>query len=111
MKKIGKSTFFIVVALNAVFSFSAIVGLDYAFGDNIKTYITGVDDIRLGIDIKGGVDATFEPADGEEATEVQLKAATAIIKTRLSNLGINDSEVYSDKESNRIIVRFPWQAG
>lgn len=111
MKKIGKSTFFIVVALIALFSFSAIVGLDYAFGDNIKTYIKGVDDIRLGIDIKGGVDATFEPADGEEATEVQLKAATAIIKTRLSNLGINDSEVYSDKESNRIIVRFPWQAG
>lgn len=111
MKKIGKSTFFIVVALIALFSFSAIVGLDYSYGDNSKTYIKGVDDIRLGIDIKGGVDATFEPADGEKANETQLKAATEIIKTRLATLGINDSEVYSDKESNRIIVRFPWQAG
>ena len=111
MKKIGKSTFFIVVALIFLFSFTTIVGIDYAFGDTSKTYIKGVDDIRLGIDIKGGVDATFEPADDYDASEDQLKAATEVIKTRLASLGINDSEVYSDKDSNRIIVRFPWQAG
>ena len=111
VKKIGKSTFFIVVALIFLFSFTTIVGLDYSFGDTGKTYIKGVDDIRLGIDIKGGVDATFEPADDYDASEDQLKAATEIIKTRLASLGINDSEVYSDKDSNRIIVRFPWQAG
>ena len=111
VKKIGKSTFFIVVALIFLFSFTTIVGIDYAFGDTSETYIKGVDDIRLGIDIKGGVDATFEPADDYDASEDQLKAATEVIKTRLASLGINDSEVYSDKESNRIIVRFPWQAG
>ena len=111
MKKIGKSTFFIVVAFIALFTFSSVIGLDYAFGDKTKTYIKGVDDIRLGIDIKGGVDATFEPADGYEASQSQLDAATQIIKTRLSNLGITDNEVYSDDKSNRIIVRFPWQAG
>ena len=38
-------------------------------------------------------------------------AATEIIKTRLTSLGINDNEVYSDSKSDRIIVRFPWQAG
>ena len=111
MKKIGKSTFFIVLAFIALFGFFAVVGLDYAFADNTKTYIKGVDDIRLGIDIKGGVDATFEPADDYDASESQLDAATQIIKTRLSNLGITDNEVYSDDKSNRIIVRFPWQAG
>ena len=63
MKKTGKSTFFIVLAFIALFGFFAVVGLDYAFADKNKTYIKGVDDIRLGIDIKGGVDATFEPAD------------------------------------------------
>ena len=111
MKKIGKSTFFIVVAIIALFSCSAIFGVDYRYGDIPKTIIKGVDDIRLGIDIKGGVDATFEPADDYDASSDQLDAATEIIKTRLSSLGITDSEVYSDSKSNRIIVRFPWQAG
>lgn len=111
MKKIGKSTFFIVVALIALFCASSVIGLNYLYGDNTKTIIKGVDDIRLGIDIKGGVDVTFAPADNADATPEQLKAATAIIDTRLSSLGITDSEVYSDEKSDRIIVRFPWQAG
>lgn len=111
VKKTGKLTFFIVVALIALFSFSAIVGLDSRYGDNTKTLIKGVDDIRLGIDIKGGVDATFAPAGDFDASEDQLDAATEVIKSRLSSLGITDSEVYSDSKSDRIIVRFPWQAG
>ena len=111
MKKTGKSTFFIVVALIALFAASAVTGFDYYFGDKSTTVIKGVDDIRLGIDIKGGVDVTFAPADDYDATETQLDAATAIIKTRLASLGINDNEIYSDPQSDRIIVRFPWQAG
>lgn len=111
VKKTGKLTFFIVVALIALFSLSAIVGLDYRYGDNTKTMIKGIDDIRLGIDIKGGVDATFAPAGDFDASDDQLDAATEVIKTRLSSLGITDSEVYSDSKSDRIIVRFPWQAG
>ena len=111
MKKTGKLTFFIVVALIALFSLSAIVGLDYRYGDNTKTMIKGIDDIRLCIDIKGGVDATFAPAGDFDASDDQLDAATEVIKTRLSSLGITDSEVYSDSKSDRIIVRFPWQAG
>lgn len=111
MKKIGKSTLFIVIAIITLFCVSSVIGLNYLYGDNTKTIIKGVDDIRLGIDIKGGVDVTFAPADGADATPEQLKAATAIIDTRLSSLGITDSEVYSDEKSSRIIVRFPWQAG
>ena len=111
MKKTKKSTFFIVVAFIALFTVSAIVGLDYLFGDSRKTIIKGVDDIRLGIDIKGGVDVTFAPSGDYDADDTQLDAATEIIKTRLTSLGINDNEVYSDSKSDRIIVRFPWQAG
>ncbi|MBR2283859.1 MAG: SecD/SecF family protein translocase subunit [Ruminococcus sp.] len=111
MKKIGKPTFFIVVALIILFAASAVIGLDYLYADNTKVVIKGVDDIRLGIDIKGGVDVTFAPAGDFDATEAQLDAATEVIKTRLSSLGINDNEVYSDAKSDRIIVRFPWQAG
>lgn len=111
MKKIHKSTFFIVVALIALFTFSAITGFDYFYGDNKTTVVKGIDDIRLGIDIQGGVDVTFAPADGFDASDRQLDAATATLKTRLSTLGINDNEIYSDYKSDRIIVRFPWQAG
>jgi preprotein translocase subunit SecD/SecD/SecF fusion protein len=111
VKKIHKSTFFIVVALIALFAVSAITGFDYFYGDNKTTVVKGIDDIRLGIDIQGGVDVTFAPADGYDATDDQLDAATEIIKTRLSTLGINDNEIYSDPKSDRIIVRFPWQAG
>lgn len=111
MKKIKKSTFFIVVALILLFSVSSILGLDYQYADNVTTLINGIDDIRLGIDIQGGVDVTFAPSDNYDATEEQLAAATEVIKTRLTALGINDNEVYSDEGSDRIIVRFPWQAG
>lgn len=111
MNKIKKSTFFIVVAFVLLFVVSSLVGLDYQYGDNVTTLINGVDDIRLGIDIQGGVDVTFAPSGDHDATKEQLDAATEIIKTRLVTLGINDSEVYSDEKSDRIIVRFPWQAG
>lgn len=111
VKKIGKSTFFIVVALILLFSASSVLGLDYQYGDNKTTLINGVDDIRLGIDIQGGVDVTFKPSGDYDATKDQLAAATEVINRRLVSLGINDSEVYSDEKSDRIIVRFPWQAG
>ncbi len=113
MKKIGKSTFFIVVAIIALFAFTAVVGLDSAYGDKTKTYIKGVDDIKKGIDIQGGVDITFEPSDDYDGdvTSSQLDAAVQIMKTRLAALGITDNEVYSDSKSNRIIVRFPTQSG
>ncbi|MDE6519666.1 MAG: MMPL family transporter [Ruminococcus sp.] len=110
-KKTRKSTFFLIAVFIALFTVSSVLGLDYLFGDNTKTIIKGVDDIRLGIDIKGGVDVTFAPADDIDVTDEQLDAATQKIKTRLSALGINDNELYSDNKSDRIIVRFPWQAG
>lgn len=111
MKKINKSTFFIVVAFIALFAVSSITGFDYIYGDNKTTVVKGVDDIRLGIDIQGGVDVTFAPQGDFDATDKQLDSATQVIKTRLGALGINDNEIYSDYKSDRIIVRFPWQAG
>lgn len=110
-KKNQKAVFFIVFALIIAFAYSAVFGLDTQYGDIVTTRINGVDDIRLGIDIQGGVDVTFNPAGDYDASEQQLDAATAVIKNRLNSLNINDYEVYSDSKSDRIIVRFPWQAG
>ncbi|MBQ8905733.1 MAG: protein translocase subunit SecD [Ruminococcus sp.] len=111
MKKGKKFVFFLVFVLIGAFAASTVCGFDYQYGDIITTYIHGLDDIRLGIDIQGGVDVTFTPEDEIDATQEELDAATEVIKFRLAALSINDSEVYSDEKSDRIIVRFPWQAG
>ena len=111
MKKVKKPVFFIVFAVIALFTLTTVFGVHYQYGDSVKTFVHGVDDIRLGIDIQGGVDVTFEPADGVSATENQMDAALETIKLRLANQNISDSETYVDYKSNRIIVRFPWQAG
>ena len=111
MRKVKKPVFFIVFAVIALFTLTTIFGVHTQFGDVVKTYVHGVDDIRLGIDIQGGVDVTFEPAGDADATEEQMDAALETIKLRLANQNISDSETYLDYKSNRIIVRFPWQAG
>ncbi|MCR5717598.1 MAG: protein translocase subunit SecF, partial [Oscillospiraceae bacterium] len=110
-KKVGKPVFFVVFVIIALFAYTTLMGVRSYYGDIPKTYIHGLEDIRLGIDIKGGVDVTFEPADDTDATEEQMNAAMEVIKLRLTSLGINDSETYVDYNNSRIIVRFPWQSG
>ena len=94
MKQAKKPVFFIVFALIIVFAGSVVFGFTSQYGDITKTYIKGVNDIRLGIDIQGGVDVTFVPADGVDATDEQLDSVMEVIKLRLASLNINDSEVY-----------------
>ncbi len=111
MKKAKKPVFFIVFALILAFAASVIFGFSTQYGDVKTTYIKGVEDIRLGIDIQGGVDVTFVPADDIDATTEQLDSVMEVIKQRLTTLKINDYEVYEDDANDRVIVRFPWQAG
>ncbi len=109
MKRIPKPVFFIVAILILAFSFTAIFGVSYYVGDNKVTAIKGISDIRWGTDIRGGVEATFEPADGYNATDAQLDSAKAIIETRMVSSGITDYELYADYNTDRIIVRYPWK--
>ncbi len=111
-KKIGRPVFFVVAALIIAFSLLSTLGISTRYGDNETTIIAGIDDIRWGIDIRGGVNVTFgAPDDYTEAiSNDDLDAAKSIIETRLINQNINDYEVYEDFGSNNIIVRFPWQA-
>ena len=106
-----KSVFFIVAILIIAFAVSTVLGVKNQYGDLTTTYIKGLRDIRLGIDIQGGVDVTFSPADGEDADADQLDSVKEVMKTRLVTLGINDYEVYTDDANDKIIVRFPWQTG
>ncbi|MBQ8920917.1 MAG: protein translocase subunit SecD [Oscillospiraceae bacterium] len=110
MKK-KKAVFFIVFFLIIAFAASTVFGVKNQYGDLTTVYIKGLDDIRLGIDIQGGVDVTFGPEDGVDATSNQLVAVEEVMKTRLVSLGINDYEVYVDDSNDKVIVRFPWKTG
>lgn len=110
MKRVPKPVFFIVALLILAFAFTAIFGIAYYNGDNKNTVIKGLGDIRWGIDISGGVNATFKPADDYNAESDELEAAKAIIETRMVSSGITDYELYADTNNDRIIVRFPWKS-
>lgn len=113
MKRANKATFFIVLAVIAVLTYTAIFGVSTMYGDKKVVYIKGGNDIRWGIDIRGGVDATFgAPSDvklsGDEM-EKAIASAEEVIKQRLIGQNITDYEVYSDYTKNKIVVRFPWK--
>ena len=110
MKRVPKPVFFIVALLILAFAFTAVFGIAYYNGDNKTTVLKGVGDIRWGIDISGGVNATFKPADNYDASEEELEAAKATIETRMVTSGITDYELYADSVHNKIIVRFPWKS-
>ena len=110
MKRVGKPVFFIVAILIFAVTALSVFGISTQYGDNKTVYIKGINNIRWGIDIRGGVDVTFTPSkDTENVSAKNMESAEEIIKTRLTALNITDSEVYTDTNKNRIIVRFPWK--
>lgn len=112
--RIGKSAFFIVFILIIVFAVLSTMGISTYNGDIKKSIIWGIDDIRWGMDIRGGVSATFtvpeDYAAENEITADDLNAAKSILETRLVNKNINDYNVYVDNATNGVIVQFPWQS-
>ena len=76
MKKVGKPVFFVVFVLILLLTLTAFLGVSTTFGDIPTTWIKGAQDIRWGIDVRGGVDATFSPPDGYDATDEEMAAVT-----------------------------------
>ena len=111
MKRVKKPVFFIIAILILALAYTSIYGVYTQNGDTKNTWIKGVSDIRWGIDIRGGVEATFSPAEGVDATGEQLEAAKAIIELRMVSKSITDYEIYTDEANDKIIVRFPWKSG
>ena len=98
--RIRKPVFFIVFFLIIAFTVLSTMGISTRYGDTVTSYVWGLDDIRWGIDIRGGVNATFGvPADyaaEHNITEDDLSAAKSILEARLVSKHINDYEVYVD---------------
>lgn len=110
LRKSKKRTFFIVSILILAFSYFVAFGYSYQNGDIPVKYIKGISDIRWGIDIKGGIEATFKPSSEEEVSAEQLDSAKSTIETRLVSRNITDYELYVDHKNQKIIVRFPWKS-
>lgn len=102
MKK-EKVTFIIGSILIVLLAITAVFG----FGS-----IKGANRMRFGIDIRGGVEAVYEPVDLDRAPEPEeLESARTVIESRLDANSILDREVTTDNEHGTIIVRFPWKSG
>lgn len=110
MKRVKKPVFFVVLILIAALVYTSLFGVYGQNGDFKTTVIKGAGDIRWGIDIRGGVEATFSPAGDVKATSDELESAKAIVETRMVSQNITDYELYTDEANNRIIVRFPWKS-
>ena len=110
-KRTGKPVFFIVFLLILALTYTAFFGIENYYGDTRKVYVKGAEDIRWGIDIRGGVEAVFSPDKEDiDITKEDMEAAKSIIETRMVNQNITDYEVYTDSDNHQIIVRFPWAA-
>ncbi len=106
----NKPVFFIVLILTILMVYTAINGLTIPMGDKPLTLL-GAPDMRYGIDIRGGVDAAFQPEGlDRKPTGDELEAARTIIETRLDQQNIMDRDVTIDKDNGYVIVRFPWKA-
>ena len=110
MKRNKTFRFLVVVILVAFVTVTSITGFYLQNGDFKSTVIKGISDIRWGIDIRGGVEATFRPAGDVDATQEDMNGAKAVIENRMVSGNITDYEIYTDAKNNRIIVRFPWKS-
>ena len=105
-----KPAFFIVLLIAILMVYTAMFGLTIPMGDT-PSKILGAPDMRYGIDIRGGVDAAFQPEGlDRKPTGDELEAARSIIETRLDQQNIMDRDVTIDKDNGYVIVRFPWKA-
>lgn len=102
--KPGKKMLAAIFVTLAVFIYIAVFGIGGA--------VKGVFNMRYGIDIRGGVEAVFEPQGlNRKPTAKELDSAREVIETRLDNQNISDREVTVDKNAGYIIVQFPWKSG
>ena len=111
MKRTPKAVFFIVAVLILALTYTAFFGIHTYYGDRMDTVIKGASEIRFGVDIQGGVDATFGPVDKNlTVTDEQLESVKGVIEERMVLKGITDYEIYSDPATDTVIVRYPWSS-
>lgn len=110
MKRTPKPIFFIVALLIVALAYTSFFGIYKNFGDREDTVIRGASDIRTGIDINGGIEVTFAPADASvDASDAQIEAMKEVIVRRMIANNITDYEAYTDTDNDQVVIRFPWK--
>jgi len=98
---------FLIIVVICVLAFTGLGPAD-------ARIIKGVNDIRTGIDIRGGISAILEPVypNGSEGRDVRqdLESSRSIIENRLDAQGIYDKSIIIDATNNRLIIDIPWAA-
>ncbi len=91
-------TLAVFVAIAALLCYAAYAGV----GEKKQL---GVENIKLGLDLKGGVNIVFE-ADKEDPSSAEMKTAISLLRGRLDRKGETESEV-TIQGNNRIRVDIP----
>lgn len=100
--------FFAMLVIIALLCCLAFFGL----GPENARIIKGANEIRTGIDIRGGISAIMVPdyPEGTQGRNVaeDLASARSIMELRLDAQGIFDKSINVDATNNRIIIDIPW---
>jgi preprotein translocase subunit SecD len=98
--------FFLVIVVIAVLTLVCATG--NIFGIKVPgAYFN----IRQGIDMNGGIDATLFAISKTPPTQDQLDSAKSVIMKRLDRLNIFDRQVSTNVNNGSIVLEIPWKPG
>ena len=99
----------LIILITGLLTYIAIAGISIPGTDfelkNIEQ------NIRFGIDIRGGVRTTLVPPEGVVPTSDEINTIVRIIELRLDNKQILDRTVIPETGTGRVIVEIPWKKG
>lgn len=99
----------VLIILIGIMTYIALAGLEIPGTDvdigNVE------ENIRYGIDIRGGVRAVLTAEEGANPTDTQMEAARQTIENRLNNKKIYDRTLLLEKANKRIILEIPYKQG
>jgi len=79
-------------------------------------FVTGANEVRLGLDLRGGTSVTLQPrasTAGNEVTSEAIDQAVEIIRQRVNSLGVAESEVTAQGSgtNRQIVISVPGENG
>ena len=105
MKKLEKAWIFIWAGAMLLFGLLTVNGLRFQYGDTVRTIVRGVDDLKLGSDLTGGLELALQSESGLPAEQQLLDNAREVLMKRLDYLGIQNAEVTVDSEESRLLAQ------
>ncbi len=79
-------------------------------------FVTDANEVRLGLDLRGGTSVTLQPrasAAGNDVTTAAIDQAVEIIRQRVNSLGVAESEVTAQGSgtNRQIVISVPGESG